>query len=462
MPILYPDFENSTVPLYHQLYSAIKHSVNEGILASGEKLPSIRKLSEELKLSRTTIENAYQQLCIEGYLINKPQSGYYTADLSLGHAQLKKTDNSAVNVSIKRDYSFIFSTSSVDPNAFRVDLWRRYLRNVLNEPDGLFSYGESQGEYSLRKTVSEYCTRVRGVISTPERIVIGAGIQPLLQILCGLLQSSVDSIGMETPFFEHARQIFSDCSLNVLPIPADKDGASVEYLRKNGIRCAYINPSAVNDSGSPMPMKRRLEFIDWTAEGGILIEDDNNGELRYGSRPVPAIQGLAPDRNIVYLGTFSKVLMPAVRISYMVLPEELAKKYVNCRKNYNQTASKTEQLALAQYIREGHLERQLRKMRKIYSRKGELLIECLQKYFPNAQITLQETALRVLLRPFLNVDSATLVKLAEASGIYVKAYGKNENGQVSIGFSGIAQEQIADGIKSLHNAWKSLANSQSI
>jgi GntR family transcriptional regulator/MocR family aminotransferase len=166
------------------------------------------------------------------------------------------------------------------------------------------------------------------------------------------------------------------------------------------------------------------------------------------------MQGLDSDAAIVYLGTFSKVLMPAVRISYMVLPPTLAESYRAVRENYNQTASKTEQLALAQYIREGQLERQLRKMRKIYGTKGELLVNCLKAHLPNARFFLQETALRVLIRPDLGLDSAALVRAAAERGVYVRAYGNPADGVISIGFSGIPQEKIAPGIETLCDAWK--------
>ena len=442
------------IPFYQQLYARIRASIVNGEIAPGERMPSIRRLSEELNLSRTTIEAAYQQLCVEGYLKSRPQSGYYAAEIRMHPDTQTPEKQHASRPPDLPPIRYRFSTSAVDRNAFRVDLWRRYLRNVLNEPDGLLSYGEPQGEIALREAISDYYNRVRGGSAVPEQIVIGAGIQPLLMILCGLIRSRMPTIAMEAPGFLQAEQIFFNCGFPVIHSAVDHEGLYASALRACGATAAYVNPSNRYFSGNPLSLARRLELLEWASEGNVLIEDDNNGELRYRARPIPAMQGLDPAAPVFYLGTFSKVLMPAVRMGYLVLPRDFLQDYYACRDHYNQTASKTEQLALAQYIHEGQLERQLRKMRKIYSQKGDLLLKSLKKAFPDAEIILQETALRVLLRPAGAQDATVLSELAARAGIIVRPYGDPANGQLSIGFSGIPQEEIEPGIDALRKSLK--------
>ena len=448
--------ETAAEPLYQQLYRFFCSAITHGQITAGEHLPSIRRLAEDLNVSRTTVETAYQQLCVEGYLESRPQRGYYALALPLTpqkSSAVQRVSPAAAAPKLR----YRFSTDSIDRRAFRVELWQKYIREVLSHQEIITAYGDHQGEPELRSALAEYSHSVRGVTASPERIVVGAGTQPLLFMLSGMLRRNDRMIGMESPGFVQAEQVFADCGLEICRLPGDESGIRLDALESSGVRIIYVNPTNRLGSGSPIPMTRRAELIEWAARrGAMILEDDYNGELRYSARPIPAMQSIGSGDNVVYLGTFSKVLLPSVRMGYLVLPPSLASVYQERSAAYNQTASRVEQLALARMIREGELEKQLRRLRKLYAAKGELLLCCLQKEFGSAiQITMQETALRVVVSPGIPADSAQLCALAAGQNVQVLPFGENElPGRVLLGFSGIAQEDIPEAVHRISLAWK--------
>lgn len=451
--------ETSDEPLYQQLYRFFCDAITGGRIAAGEHLPSIRRLAEDLRVSRTTVETAYQQLCVEGYIESRPQRGYYALTLPMApqRSALARRQSAAPAAPAAPKLRYRFSTDSIDRRAFRVELWQKYIREVLSHQEIITAYGDHQGEPELRAALTEYTHSVRGVTTSPDRIVIGAGTQPLLFMLSGMLRRNDRMIGMESPGFPQAEQVFADCGLEICRLPGDESGIRLDALEESGVRIIYVNPTNRLGSGSPIPMTRRAELIDWaTRRNALIIEDDYNGELRYSARPIPALQSIGSGENVVYLGTFSKVMLPSVRMGYMVLPPSLASLYHERSAAYNQTASRIEQLALARMIREGELEKQLRRLRKLYSAKGSLLVSCLQQEFgDNIGITMQETALRIIVCPGISATAAQLCALAAQQDVQVKPFGGSEiPGQVMLGFSGIAQEEIPEAVHRLYLAWR--------
>ncbi len=433
----------SKTPLYQQLYQAIREAIESGTLPLGTKMPSIRRLPEELGVSRTTVEAAYQQLCVEGYLKSRPQRGYFVASACLqenaGPHELPVHHQAAYIPPVKYD----FGTDRIDVEAADITIWKRHIRDVLNRPDSIVSYGDPQGEPALREALSSYTYRARGVHAAPEQIIIGAGIQPLLTILCGLLpqkQVAMDSLG-----FPQAERAFADCGVEVIRLPSDAEGLSVESLEKSGVRQVLVSPSAPAGQTTAMPPSRRFALLRWARENnGLILEDDYNGELRYTARPIPALQGSGQEYT-VYLGSFSKLLLPSVRISYMVLPESLLEQYAPRARSYNQTASKIEQLALADYIKEGQLERHLRRLRKLYHMKSQTMLDCIRSTL-GAQVpaALLETALAVVIR---TPGARKLAENAAQNGIRVSAIDED---LLRLGFAGIPLSRIPAGIEALY------------
>lgn len=442
---------NGKTPLYQQLYDIISTAIENGSLPQGTKLPSIRKLSEDLHLSRTTVEGAYQQLCVEGFIISKPQSGYFVhidASLTTKFKSVKLVTEE--NKPTENKIVYNLGSNCIDSESADIKLWRSHIKDVLKKQNIITSYGEAQGEYKLRKALSLYSYSVRGVRSNENSIVIGAGTQPLLYLLCGLMNKYGRYIAIEKGGFSRAEQVFGDCGYEVLHISGDNDGININELYNTGVKILFVNPSGNLITGQPMRMNKRYELLKWAEEtGSIIIEDDYNGELRYSSRPIPALQGTDSDR-VVYIGSFSKLLLPSVRIGYMVLPENLLEVYRKKMYLYNQTASKIEQLALAEYIREGQLDRQLRRLRKIYGEKCSVLTDSLKKAFgENAKITLQENSLCVTVT--FSYNGIDIAEKAEQCGVRVTHVSSDDKNKyiLKLGFAGIPIEDIESAVEIL-------------
>lgn len=440
--------KNLKTPIYQQLYDNIKSAIECGGLKKDSKLPSIRKLSSDLEVSKTTIENAYNQLCIEGYIKNIPQKGYYVeADINL--ISVNKVNYSTKSEeNTKKIYKYDFGSRKIDYSSTLTD-WKKAVKNILNKEYLLKSYGEHQGEYVLRKALEKYSFSVRGVNSTAENIVIGAGTQSLLYILCGLIGIN-KTIALEKGAFIHAEQIFKDFGYKVEYYISDDSGIDINSLSKIKPDILLINPNFNIINGMNTTINRRIELINWCKENNcLIIEDDYNGELRYITRPVHCIQSFDID-NTVYIGSFSKILLPSVRIGYMVLPEKLNKLYSKRLSNYNQTSSKTEQLALSEYINQGLLEKHLRKLRRQYAEKSKIMISAINNIFKDRIYwVFNETALNIMIKYKSELDTSKLYELCESNQININK-SNSEGFDFILSFSGIADEQIENGLKELN------------
>lgn len=449
--------KNSVEHLYEQIYNGIKTAVMSGSLHRGDKLPSIRRLSDDLGISRTTVESAYEQLCAEGYAVNKPKKGFFVEvdnafDTIVPIRKKESVHTSADNFAAPMKYDF--SSASIDSRYIDIKFWKRCVKDVLDKHYIISSYGSAQGEEVLRQALCDYSRSVRGVAADVDRIIVGAGTQALLSILLGLCGEYGKNVAIEKGFFPQGEQIFSDFGFTFTHLKADKNGIVLDESLRS--RILFINSSGSIRGSAPIPINKRLELIRWAEKNdAIIIEDDYNGELRYNSKPVPALQGMCGDR-VVYIGSFSKLLLPSVRISYMVLPEHLSELYRSRSENYNQTSSKVEQLAFAKYIHSGRLEKQLRKLRKVYSVKSEILLNSLKEKFSDCSIIeVIETALCVRIKLNTPHNMEYLKKAAYESGIKLgKCREKNDLKYFYLCFSGIEEEKIPQAVECLWEAWR--------
>ncbi len=434
-------------PLYRRLYLGIRTAVEKGMLKKGERLPSIRKICEDLGVSKTTVETAYHQLCAEGYIRSIPQSGFAVEaefdSVPRGYTQTVK--NTRGKSCVVFDYDF--GSKSVDSGNF--NQWRKYVKDILNKPYLLTSYGEPRGEEALRRALQRYSFGIRGVNSDEDSIIIGAGTQALLYLLSGPLRTGT-TVALEKGSYPHAEQLFRDFGFNLIYAPCDKYGIIPEELFKTKADTVLVNPNCAVNSGLAMPVQRRIDFIHWAESvGGIIIEDDFNGELRYTGRPVPAIQSFNSE-NVAYLGSFSKLLLPSVRIGYMVIPQRLKHRFDRVNDRYNQTASKLEQLALAAYISDGKLESNLRRLRKIYAEKSRLVISSVKKYFSErTPYILNESSLCVAVKISEQPPEEVFSLLRKNKINTIKSIYGDYN--LTLGLSGIHLEQIAEGVEKIHS-----------
>ena len=408
---------NSNQPIrYLQVYDYYKNLIVTGLLPENTKMPSIRKCASQLNLSRTTIETAYLCLAADGYIISRPQSGYYVTKRH-SKSQLSSTKPTNDTPSSNNEIIYNFTSNNVDADSFDFNLWRRYIKNTLRHDRRMLTYGEAQGEYELRETICNYVINKRNAVCRPENIVIGAGSQALMNILCPLIKDH-KGICFHDTHFAQGMIIFEDY------------GFEIENYRKNA-QILYMTPSHITSFDDVMSVTKRLSLLKEASEQNqLIIEDDYDNEFRYFSKPIPCLQGLAGGENVVYLSTFSKLLLPSIRLSFMILPDELLDKYLQKKSLYNQTASKSEQLALCQFLRDGHLDSQIRKLKRLYSNKAKLLSSLLEKAFDkNAIVSMGESVFLVHLKIKCNMTGQQLKKKLTDNGILVFAPEANENNE---------------------------------
>lgn len=374
---------NSTKSLYAQLYEYLRDEILTGNIEAGERLPSLRSMADMLNISITTVKIAYEQLMVEGYLVSRPQSGFYAAEDAGSRSEgvrTRKERSGDRNERTEGVYSAM--PSSCDPASFDFVKWKKCMASVLNEtPELLLSEGDRQGEPSLREEIAEYLFRSRGVICNQDQVVISAGTQQLVNHLARILKMmDIGLVCTEEPGYLPVRNSFRDWGFSINSIPVRDDGIEIERLPINVRTAVYVCPQNQFPTGAVMPIGRRHQILEWAADNdSIIIEDDYNSELRYFGMPVPALQGLDKGSRVVYLGSFSSTLFPAVRISYMVLPENMAELYNRIREDYDQTCSKTEQLTLALFMQRGYYQTNLRRIRKLYSRKLEETLDAIRE-----------------------------------------------------------------------------------
>lgn len=373
-------------PYYVQIYNYYRREIEERRMPEGMRLPSVRDLAQTIGVSKMTVEKAYYQLSSEGYIMRRHKARYEVA--SLGTPQ---TVAAAMPAPLPEpeevQYSYDFASGDMDISSFPIDTWRRYMNHVLSEPAYLQSCQDEQGVPTLRQALSHYAYEARGVHAEPDRIIIGAGTGPLLSLLTQLLKGEYDCIGVEEPGFRLGREMFRSTGYGIVPLPMKEGLLDLSALEASDVRLVYVSPSHQFPLGTIMPAGMRHRLLQWAEQhDGLIVEDDYDSELRYYGRPVPALQGLDTMGQVVYMGALSKVLPSFVRLSYMILPPRLMARYNERRTLFRQSASVLEQCVLAQYIERGELARHVRRLRKEYQERGQLMVAFLQEAFGDAML----------------------------------------------------------------------------
>lgn len=469
--------------LYQQIYEYIRDEIRKGKLPIGEKLPSTRSLAEYLQVARSTVDVAYGQLVAEGYLEARPCRGYFVSpveglldisgssfsgtestDLRLFHDR-EKTLSSGVP---KEEYpvQYDFSPHAISLKDFPFATWKKITKNILVDANSeMFALGEAQGDLALRKTIARYLHSSRGVNCYPEQVIVGAGNDYLFMLLEKILGRHVP-IAMEEPTYKRAYRVFQSFAYEVEAIPMDENGMDVERLRGTKARIAYVMPSHQYPTGVVMPIGRRLELLKWAGEkeDRYIIEDDYDSEFRYRGKPIPALQASDRKGRVIYMGTFSKSIAPAIRVGYMVLPLYLLKVYRENCGFYASTVSRIDQRILNEFIRDGYFERYLNKMRKIYRGRHDFLLgemSCFEKEFA---ISGENAGLHILLTSRSRIPEEDLIRAAAKEG--VKLYGISDAcmrrpeqshmpfvGTILLGYGALEEQEISEGIGLLKKAW---------
>lgn len=458
--------------LYEQLYEYIREEIRSGNLLPEERLPSARFLSDSLQVSRTTVDMAYGQLVAEGYLTARSRSGYfvnateglYDTGITTAEEKIRPSGKEPDNA-----FRYDFSPTAIDMAYFPYATWKKITRSILVDAKSrMFALGEPQGDEELRRTICRYLHGSRGVNCEPEQLIIGAGNDFLLLLLEKLLGRHVP-VAMENPTYMRAYQIFRSFAYPISLVPMDEKGIRVDRLRESGAQVAYVMPSRQYPTGISMPIGRRMELLGWAAAGEerYLIEDDYDSEFRYKGKPLPSLQASDSMGHVIYLGTFSKAIAPAIRVSYMVLPYPLLEKYRRECSFFSSTVSRIDQTILNEFISDGYFERYLNKMRKVYRAKHDLLLGELRGWEADFAVSGENAGLHVLLADKRGRDEESLVRAAAEADVKVYGMGAfrmnesdpptggtKEPTTLILGYGGLSETEIREGIERLKKVWR--------
>ena len=396
----------SNMPLYQALYSHMRAAILSGELQGGMRLPSTRALAEELNISRNTVLNAYRQLLAEGYLEGREGSGTFvahvlpeqllTAPYPASHtgkvAQPPRaksprpvfSERAKAQIAVSQPPSDgtlprPFTPEAPALDAFPYQLWSRLVvRQIRRMPVNLYMYQDSAGYRPLREAIAAHVTVSRQVHCTPEQVMIVPGSQGALDLAARMLVNAGDLVWIEDPGYSGARGAFLGAGASVIPVPVDGEGLVVDIgtARAPQARLVYLTPSHQFPLGVTMSLPRRLALLDWAKRANAyILEDDYDSEFRFGTRPLATLQGLDDADRVIYIGTFSKVLFPSLRIGYMILPPALVDPFLNVRRLIDIHSPMLEQAVLADFMIEGHFTRHLRRMRTLYAERRSALLE---------------------------------------------------------------------------------------
>jgi GntR family transcriptional regulator/MocR family aminotransferase len=467
------EFDRHSGQLSLQLARALKKAVHKGELKAGDLLPSTRSFAAALNLARGTVLEAFEQLVAEGFLESKQGSGtrvIYSPDAQsdsklepAGEISLTDSAQAFARVAerIKTLAPVPFAVSVPVGDTAPDDVWRKLGNRIRARGPGAPSgYSEPQGARSLREAICEYVRKSRSVRCTPEQIIITSGTQQGLYLATQILLDSGDSAWVEDPGYPGMTDIFETAlrDRKMVRVPVDEEGLDVEKGKALApqAKAAFVTPSHQYPLGMPLSMSRRAALLDWAKTNQAwIIEDDYDSEMRYAGHPFPSLQGLGPD-NVIYLGTFSKILFPSLRLGYVIAPRPLVSAFCGARILLDRHPPGADQYVLASFMAEGHLDRHLRKMRGVYADKRQVLIEAIEKWIDPELAALQpcDQGMHMVLWLRQGIDDAEIVRRGIQAGIAVRAVshmyaGKGKSG-VLLGLGGFTDEQINAAVQKLN------------
>ncbi len=486
MDIMIPIDRTDRTPLVEQVYDGIRRAIEDETLAPGMRLPSTREFARQLGVTRFTVDDAYSRLVGEGYLEGRLGSGTFVAEhvRMVRHAApemdevvpptrhlsawAKRLELEPAAISPVGPVEFDLTSGTPALDRLPLTLWRRLIAREARRQDlAELTYGYTAGLPRLREAIAAYVGRSRGVACTANEVVVTSGAQQSMDLVMRFVLDPGSIVAVEDPCYRFVRSIAALTGATIVPVPVDGEGLVVEQLPDPSVsaRLACITPSHQYPTGAILPLGRRLKVLEWAQRTGALImEDDYDGELRYDSRPVPALAALAAlatagnrPNNVLYLGSFSKVLFPAIRLGYVILPPDLVKPFLDAKGTVARHEPTLNQAAVAAFIDEGHFERHLAKMRRVYSARHDALLEAMDTHLGG--IAYRDTAmtsagLHVLARFDIESSEAELIARAAAHGVALDGAGKcyttvPDQPHVFLGYAGIPEEGIRAGVARL-------------
>ena len=463
-------------PIYRQLYHWFRQAIVSGRLRPGQRVPSTRALAAELKISRLPVLNAFEQLHAEGFLETLVGSGTLVSRAvpgqpwarAVGGRSLSAAPGSsrmtatAATMAVPPSWSTTLGPFRVSWPAldhFPIRIWSRILaRHARTPPEETLAYGDPMGFLPFRQAVAEYLGAARGVRCDVSQVMVVAGSQQGLQLAARILLAPGDRVWMEEPGYPGAHQALSAAGARMVPVPLDDEGLKVEegIRHARDARAVYLTPSHQYPLGATMSAARRLELLQWAAGAKAwVIEDDYDSEYRFGARPVAALQGLDTHDRVIYVGTLSKVLFPALRVGYLVLPAGLVPAFVAAREAADIFSPTLYQAALTDFLREGHFARHLRRMRALYLERREALTAAIAEQLGgDLEVVGSEAGMHLtcLLQP--GIDDRAVSEQAARHGLSVMPLSfcrlhPDARGGLILGYGGSTPRQLEDGVHRL-------------
>ena len=476
----------STIPLYRQLIEEIRQGVLSGRLKPNQKLPSSRSLAKSLIISRSTVTQSYEQLESEGYLETRRSSGTYVCkqipDEWLKSSAIAPVTNNTIakNLSLSQfgknltsigslqvfepDYEISFRYGNPAVKYFPMQQWRKLLVRYHNSSDLLNYAADSAGYFPLRVEIASYLQRSRAVRCTPEQVIMVNGSQQALDLIARLVLNPGDWVAMEDPGYLGARYCFKGQLANIQPVPVNSEGLEVKTLSScpQKFKLVYVTPSHQFPSGVTLSLTQRIALLQWAEKTDtLIIEDDYDSEYRYQTQPIPALQGMDRSESVIYIGTFSKILFPSLRIGYLVVPHNWIPVIRKAKWLCDRFCPVLEQYALTDWIKLGHFERHIRRMRQLYDSRRQALVAALKRHFAKRVTIIGENAgIHVMVKIQTALPDEVVIQKAAAVGVglisareyYLK---RTSQGEFIFGYAQLDEHRIEQGIIRLSQAIKS-------
>jgi len=452
-------FDNrSSIPFYKQIYDGYRAAILSGRLRPGERLPSTRALATELNISRLPVVNAFEQLLHEGYIEGRAGSGTYVKDsipdeLARPAATLPQTAAAPLRPAQPHLGPFRVSLPALD--RFPLRLWSRlvskHARQLTIEQ---MAYGDAAGHAPLRRAVADYLRTSRAVHCEASEVLIVSGSQMALQICALALLGRGGTVCIEEPGYPGAREALSGTGARIVPIPVDDEGIIIDAIGRK-VRAVYVTPSHQYPLGMSMSASRRLALLEWARRSGAwIIEDDYDSEYRYASRPLGALQGMDTASRVIYIGTFSRVLFPSLRLGYVVVPRDLMDSFVRHRESIDLFSPLLEQLVVTEFLTEGHFGRHVRRMRALYEKRRDALVRGLREHAGGLVPHNIDAGLHISAFLPEGMDDRIVVREAGQRGIDAIALsscyaGPRTKSGLVLGFGGTSERRIAMACRTL-------------
>jgi GntR family transcriptional regulator/MocR family aminotransferase len=461
-------------PLFRQVYLGVRQAILSGAFSAGDRLPSTRDLAEQLGISRTVVLLAYDQLLAEGFVGGRGGSGTYVSE-SLNRSGLKRSEKSATlplsrfgvaaaNAVGAVDFPsrqfaplrFDFVSGRTDTATFPFETWRRILlRHAREAPVRELDYGPAVGSLVLREAICNHVRRSRAVVCDPSEVIIVNGSQQALDLIARVLVERGDKVAIEDPQYPGAREVLRAAGARLQPVAVDRDGLNPAKLPEHA-SLVFVTPSHQFPTGAILPLARRFALLEWARrKNTVIVEDDYDGEFHYEGRPLESLQGLDTEGRVVYLGTFSRTVFPALRIGYLIVPKSLTPAFTAAKWLSDLHSAILEQQSLAEFITTGMYERHLRRLRRRNTARREALLDAIHKYLgERVEVTGDGSGAHIVLWPRKRVSEDKII--AEAASRGVGIYGISQffltrplRTGLMLGYSRMNEKEIHEGIRLL-------------